>query len=92
MMSLLDESVSNALLSNRIVGHKQSYLADNPKEGAAVITYLNGGVRPLSVVTKMGLHLVALEDARRQGYAPPIQPGNSSNYSADQYTSGLYNE
>jgi hypothetical protein len=91
-MSLLDDSVANALLSSRIMGKRQSYLADNPKEGAAVINYLKGGVRPLSTVTKMGLHLVALEDARRANYGPPGPINNDAEYADGLYSSGVYSQ
>ncbi len=73
-MSLLDESVQQALLASRIVGKKNSYSSDNPVESKAVLSFLGGGARPISVATAMGRHLVALEDARRAGYAPPIAP------------------
>lgn len=72
-MSLLDDSVSDALSASRIVGKKNSYASDNPAESAAVFSYMRGGTRP-SVATAMGRHLVALEDARRAGYAPPAAP------------------
>lgn len=61
-----EQSVSEALLSNRIVGARQSYAKDNPAEYAAVRAYLDGGARPdTASMTHMGLHLVYLEDTCR---------------------------
>lgn len=86
MINFLDVSVNEALISSFIVGKKNSYLAYNPREGSNVIAYLRGGLRPERLVTSMGKHLVALEDARRAGYAPP------SNTSSLEYSDGLYNK
>ncbi len=70
-MTLLGDSVTAGLAAVRIVGKTGSYKADNPVESKAVLAYLQGGSRPPSLATAMGRHLVALEDARRAGYAPP---------------------
>lgn len=61
-----EQSVSEALLSNRIVGSNHSYRRDNPSEYALVRAYLDGGSRPSTAgMTHMGLHLVYLEDTCR---------------------------
>ena len=72
MTNFLDESVAQALLATIIVGKKNSYASANPLESKFVFNYLKGGQRPVTVITPMGKHLVALEDARRAGYGPSI--------------------
>lgn len=64
-------SVTEALLSNRIVGSSQSYRKDNPSEYTRVRAFLDGGARPTGSLTHMGLHLVALEDTCRALAVPP---------------------
>lgn len=49
----------------RISGAKQSYRWDSPTEYAAVMKYLDGGVRP-NAITDIGIGLVLIEDVRRE--------------------------
>jgi hypothetical protein len=94
MTTFLDDSVAQALVATRIVGRKNSYAADNPNESSAVFAYLKGGMRPTSVATALGKHLVSLEDARRAGYGPPTNTGGTdpAAYSVEAYNSGDYNK
>lgn len=58
-----NQSVAEALQSNRIIGKHQSYASDNKIESAAVFAYLQGGSRPSTTgYTHMGLHLVEEKD------------------------------
>lgn len=93
-LNFLDESVEQAKLSSIIFGAgKNSWSTLNPRESVAVFEYLEGGVRPL-VKTAVGKHLVALEDARRAGYAPPPTPSpvpTDKSYSSREYSRDAFN-
>jgi hypothetical protein len=62
---ILAASLAAARAAKRISGTNASYRKDNPLEYAKVIAYLDGGARPSGVLTKMGEHLVLVEDVRR---------------------------
>ena len=66
-MASLEVAIEHALRAKRIVGNAQSYRKDNPVESTGVFEYLNGGGRPIGVLTEMGLFLVEVEDVRRGG-------------------------
>lgn len=91
MNPMLEFSVEQALLANRIVGKKNSYAADNPGESGVVLAYLKGGARPaaLAVATAMGKHLVSLEDARRADITP-TPPAGARTYADTQFGKGSF--
>lgn len=62
----LDRAITELLAANRISGMNNSYRRDKPTEYTAVVSYLNGGARPTNNLTRMGLGLVSIEDARRE--------------------------
>ena len=66
-MASLEVAIEHALKAKRIVAASQSYAKDNPTESRGVFEYLNGGGRPIGVLTEMGLFLVEVEDVRRGG-------------------------
>lgn len=81
-MTLLDDSVSEALNAVRITGKTaKSYLNDNPNEAKSVIAYLKGGSRPNSLRTSMGRHLTLLEDQRRIDTVPIPPAGDKLRWS-----------
>ena len=86
-IKMLDTSVTNALIASRIVGKRNSYSSDNPKESKLVFAYLKGGTRPATVATAMGKMLLGLEDARRTLYVAPPTGGN---YGRGFYGSEVY--
>ena len=63
----LAEAIEHLLTAKRISGTKASYAKDNPIEYRAVREYLDGGARPVGVLTEMGLGLIEVEDVRRSG-------------------------
>ena len=101
MGNLLDDCVTHALRAAHIVGkNMRSYAVDNPGESQKVFSYLKGGSRPTGVRTEMGLHLMALEDARRAHYGPPVvtppppPPPTEDKlaYSVDPYSAEKYSK
>ena len=95
MPNLLDIAVDEALQSTRLFGKgTYTYATDNPNESMRVAAYLRGGVRPTNVITHPGKMLVALEDARRAGYAPPVDTppstGNVLAFSVEPYSEDQY--
>lgn len=91
MENLLDVAVAEALKAYRIVGQSKSYADDNRFESKVVFAYMNGGTRPISVATAMGRSLVALEDARRENYGPPVVDSQAE-YADGAYTEGNYSQ
>lgn len=73
---LLAQSLAKFQTANRIDGNKNSYRKDNPNEYTVVVAYLNGGTRPTSVTSDMGLGLLYEEDARRALLVGPSLPPN----------------
>lgn len=61
----LTEALEHLFKAKRISAASQSYRKDNPIEYQKVLDYVNGGPRPMGVVTEMGLGLVGVEDVRR---------------------------
>ena len=74
-MADLASALSHLLKAKRISAPSQSYRKDNPAEYAKVLAYLEGGARPIGVVTEMGLGLAEVEDVRRAQATPPL-PAN----------------
>lgn len=70
----LDSAIEHLLTAKRISGTKASYAKDNPIEYRAVKEYLDGGTRPIGVITEMGIGLLEVEDERRNIPSPPPPP------------------
>lgn len=70
-MADLASAIAHLLSAKRISAPSQSYAKDNPVEYQSVKQYLNGGARPIGVVTEMGLGLIEIEDVRRAVTPPP---------------------
>ena len=77
-MADLSSAIDHLLRAKRIAALTQSYRKDNPIEYQKVLAYLEGGPRPMGVVTEMGMGLVEIEDVRRADLPLPSNVARSA--------------